>query len=88
MISQIVFKIDTAVKARAMRRAKHDGVPFASFLKMVTKEFADGRFSIGIVDEIRPERLAILEKESKSMDAGKGMRLKSISAFRAYVRDL
>ena len=51
MTTQVVFNIDPVVKAKAMKRAKHLGVPFASVLKMATKAFADGKFNVEMVPE-------------------------------------
>lgn len=48
MATQVVFKVDPAVKKAAMRRAKREGIPFASVLKLATKAFADGKFDIGL----------------------------------------
>ncbi len=88
MKTQIVFNIDPAVKARAMKRAKKEGVPFASVLKSATKAFADGRLSMELVEEIRPEKLTLLERESRLLDRGKGKSFSSMSEFRKHLRDL
>ncbi len=48
MTTQVVFKIDPKIKARAMERARQEGVPFASVLKLATRAFAEGRFSVGL----------------------------------------
>ncbi len=88
MTTQVVFNIDPKIKARAMRRAKRDGVPFASVLKFATKAFAEGRFSIDIVEDIRPEKLKLLERASRDLDQGKGMRFNSMEAFRKHIRSL
>ena len=53
MTTQIVFTIDPKVKAQAMKRAKQAGVPFASVLKLATKAFAEGRFSVDVMREER-----------------------------------
>ncbi|HEY4516886.1 MAG TPA: hypothetical protein VJG64_02970 [Candidatus Paceibacterota bacterium] len=53
MTSQVVFKVDSKIKAQAMRRAKREGVPFAAVLKLATKAFAEGKFDVGIVNEER-----------------------------------
>ncbi|OGG77158.1 hypothetical protein A3B35_02620 [Candidatus Kaiserbacteria bacterium RIFCSPLOWO2_01_FULL_54_24] len=53
MTTQVVFKVDPKIKAKAMRRAKQEGVPFASVLKLATKAFAEGKFDVGIVSEER-----------------------------------
>jgi hypothetical protein len=88
MTTQIVFKVDAGIKAKAMKRAHREGIPFASVLKMATKAFAEGHFSVGIIDEVMENRLAILERESKRIDTGKGKRFASMNAFRAHVRAL
>ena len=57
MTTQIVFNIDPKVKAKAMRRARAAGLPFASVLKFATKAFADGEFSVGLVDSRKPTKI-------------------------------
>lgn len=64
MMTQVVFNIDPKIKAQAMRRAKKEGVPFAAVLKLATKAFADGRFSVDITEEIRPEKIKLQKKYS------------------------
>jgi len=49
MTTQIVFTIDPKIKAAAMQRAKREGIPFASFLKIATEAFATGEYGIGII---------------------------------------
>ena len=88
MDSQVIFKVNADTKARAMRRAKRDGVPFASVLKFATKAFADGRLSMELVEEVRPEKLKLWERESRLMDQGKGTRFNSMKEFRKYLRAL
>ena len=53
MTTQVVFRVDPAVKSQAMRRAKREGVPFASVLKMMTEAFAKGEYSVKPVKEER-----------------------------------
>ena len=50
MTTQVVFNIDPKIKAKAMKRAKREGVPFASVLKFATKAFAEGRLSVDIAE--------------------------------------
>ena len=88
MDSQVIFKVDSATKARAMRRAKREGVPFASVLKHATKAFADGRLSMELVEEVRPEKLKLWERESKRLDEGKGHRFTSLKAAKEFIRRL
>ena len=39
-------------------------------------------------NEIKPSILKRLEKQSRLLDAGKGIKLKNIKEYRAYVRSL
>jgi hypothetical protein len=86
MTTQVVFNIDPKVKARAMERAKREGIPFASVLKLATKAFAEGQFSIGIVDEILPQKMRLLERESRLLDKGKGRRFSSVKEALTFVK--
>lgn len=88
MISQVVFNVDTKTKVRAMQRAKREGVPFASVLKSATKAFAEGKLSMELVEEVRPEKLKLWEQQSRLMDKGGGVRLRSMKEYRAYIRSL
>lgn len=51
MTTQIVFNIDPKVKAKAMKRAKVAGIPFASYLRQAAADFAEGRRGMAIVEE-------------------------------------
>lgn len=88
MTTQIVFNIDPKIKAKAMKRAKSEGVPFALYLRQAAEDFAEGKRSMAIVDEIRPEKLALWERESKLLDQGKGTRLRNMKEYREFVRKL
>lgn len=88
MTKQVVFNLDTRVKARAMRRAKNLGVPFASVLKFAAKAFAEGDFSIGIVDELTSQKMKLLERESRLLDEGKGRRFSSVRDALTFVERL
>lgn len=48
MTTQVVFNIDPKIKAKAMKRAKREGIPFASVLRLVAKAYTEGRFSIDV----------------------------------------
>ena len=51
MTTQIVFNIDPKVKAKAMKRAKRVGIPFASYLRQAAEDFAEGKSGMAIVVE-------------------------------------
>ncbi len=88
MTSQIVFNIDSKVKAKAMKRAKSEGVPFALYLRQAAEDFAEGKRGMAIIDEIRPEKLALWERQSKLLDQGKGKSFASMKELREYIRNL
>ena len=88
MNSQVVFNVDSKTKAAAMKRAKSQGVPFASVLKFATKAFADGLLTMRLEEEIRPEKLKLYERQSRLMDQGKGRRFASARDAQTYIENL
>ena len=68
-----------------MKRAKGMGVPFAWVLKFATKAFADGEFSIGLTEEIWPQKMRLIERESRRMDRRVGRRFASVKEAQAYL---
>jgi len=85
MTSQVVFTLDSKIKAKAMKRAKEAGVPFASYLRQAAEDFAEGKAKMGIVPEILPEKMRLLERESRLLDKGKGRRFSSLKDARAFI---
>ncbi len=85
MTTQVVFNIDPKIKARAMKRAKRDGIPFASVLKFAARAFADGTLSVGIVDRVTQQKMRLLERESLALDRGKGRRFTSAKDAQAFI---
>lgn len=49
MVSQIVFTLDSKIKAKAMKRAKSVGIPFAAYLRQAAEDFAEGKVGMAIV---------------------------------------
>lgn len=89
MTTQVVFNIDPKIKAKAMKRAKREGVPFAAVLKMATKAFAEGRLGLDITDEeVRPEKLKLWEKQLQLVEQGKGRHFSSAKEAMEYVEGL
>ena len=87
MNSQVVFTVNAKTKARAMQRAKREGVPFASVLKFATKEFAEGRLSVGIIPERFNEKTAKEVREAlRDIEQGKNiLSFKSDKAMDKYL---
>lgn len=49
MVTQVIFKIDTRLKERAMAKAQNEGIAFSSILKLATRAFVDGHLTLGLV---------------------------------------
>jgi len=49
MNTQIIFKVDTKLKEKAMKKARGEGVPFAYVLKMATQAYVNNRVEIKLV---------------------------------------
>lgn len=75
MTTQVVFNIDLKIKARAMRRAKREGIPFASVLKLATKAYAEDRLSVDIAQEERFNAKTVREIRAALRDIKKGKNL-------------
>lgn len=80
MTTQVVFTVDSKIKAQAMRRAKRDGIPFAAVLKLATKAFAEGRLSMGLASEERFNAKTAKEIRAALRDIEKG---KNIRTFKS-----
>jgi antitoxin component of RelBE/YafQ-DinJ toxin-antitoxin module len=91
MTTQIVFTVDPKIKARAMKRAKREGVPFASVLKLATKAFAEGRFSVDIAasERFNAKTTRILRAALRDVEEGKNLiSFKNTKEMDAYLRSL
>ncbi len=75
MVTQVIFKIDKKLKDKAMAKAQNEGIAFASVLKLATKAFVDGNFSVGLIinDSLNPRTKKMLSREIKDIKAGKNM---------------
>ncbi len=78
MTTQIVFNIDPKIKAKAMKRAKSTGVPFASFLKMATEAFAEGEYRVGIIQREVPNAKTARDIRVARADFKKGKNLSPV----------
>ncbi len=78
MVTQIVFNIDPKIKAKAMKRAKAEGVPFAAFLKKATEAFAEGEYRVGIVRGEVPNARTARALRTASNDFKKGKNVSSV----------
>lgn len=89
MTTQVVFNLDTKIKAKAMKRAKDKGIPFAAFLKLASKAFAEGRVDFDLVEEeVRPEKLKLWEQQSRLVEQGKGRHFASAKEAMEFFENL
>lgn len=49
MTTQVVFKLDKKVKDKALKRAKREGISFASVMKFAARAYAQERFNVNII---------------------------------------
>jgi hypothetical protein len=49
MTTQVIFKIEKNLKDKAIKKAKSEGIALASMLKMATKAFIAGEFTVGLI---------------------------------------
>ena len=84
MTSQVIFKIDTALKTKAMRKAKNSGIPFASILKLATQAYIDGSLDVELVTKYIPNKKTQAQLKRASADFKKG---KNVSPIFSNVKD-
>ena len=87
-MSQVIFNLDPKIKAKAMKRAKSQGVPFSAYLKKAAQAFAEGRASLEFEERVRPEKLKLWEKALREVDRGGGRRFNSAKEAIEYVENL
>lgn len=75
MTSQVIFKIDQKLKTRAMRKAKSEGMPFASILKLATQAYVDGSLDVELVAQEIPNKKtrAVLARAHEDFKKGKNI---------------
>lgn len=75
MITQVIFKIDKKMKEKAMAKAQHDGISFASVLKLATKAFVEGDLTLGLVGSEKFNAKTAREVKSALKDISQGKNL-------------
>lgn len=90
MITQVIFNIDQKLKGHAMKKARSEGMPFASVLKLATKAYVDGEFDIGIISN-QPFNQKTRHEISQALSdikIGKGLspRFKNAREVMAYLK--
>lgn len=77
MTSQVIFKIDKKLKEKAMAKAQHQGIAFASVLKLATKAFVEGDLALGLVGSEKFNAKTAREVKRALKDISRGKNLSS-----------
>ncbi len=91
MTTQIVFNIDPRIKAKAMKRAKAEGIPLASYLRQAAEDFAEGKSRMAIVRDEIPNAKTAKELRAALKDVKEGKNLfsfKSAKEMDDYLKSL
>lgn len=75
MTTQVIFKIDKKLKEKAMAKAQHEGISFASVLKLATKAFVEGDLRLGLVGSEKFNAQTAREVKNALKDISQGKNL-------------
>ncbi|OGY91410.1 MAG: hypothetical protein A3H70_00085 [Candidatus Komeilibacteria bacterium RIFCSPLOWO2_02_FULL_48_11] len=89
MTTQVIFTIDKKLKERVMKKARQEGVPFASIFEFAANAYVCGQFNVDLAgqevfnDKTRRELIEI----SKDIKEGKNLspRFKTIQEIKDYL---
>lgn len=73
MTSQVIFRIDTKLKEQAMRRAKREGMPFSTVLKLAIKAYVEDELVIDFAPKFSAKTRRMLDRELKEAREGKNL---------------
>ena len=73
MISQVIVNVDSALKEKAMKKAKREGIPFSSVLKMAIKAFVEDKFNVGLIGDLNWRTSRDIRKAIKDIKKGKNL---------------
>jgi hypothetical protein len=72
MTEQVIFKLDKKLKARAMKKAKAEGITYSDVLRVATEAYLADAFEVGFV--YSPKLIRDVRAAEKEIKEGKGMR--------------
>ena len=76
MTTQVIFKIDKALKAKAQKKAKLDGLSFSDILQMSTRAYVEGKLRPQMVqkeEKFNAKTRKEIEQALKDIKAGKNL---------------
>ena len=90
MTEQVIFKIDKKLKDQAMKKAQHEGIAFASVLKLATQAYINGKLDVELVpqEKLNAKTRRELIQISKDIKAGKNLSptFNNVEAAIAYLK--
>lgn len=89
MITQVVFNVDSALKDKAMKKAKKEGVPFSAVLKMAVKAFVEDKLNLGLIGDFNLKTSRELRKIYKDIRKGKNLSpgFSTVAEMRKYIEN-
>jgi antitoxin component of RelBE/YafQ-DinJ toxin-antitoxin module len=87
MISQVIINVDSALKAKAMKKAKREGIAFSTVLKMAIKAFVEDKFNVGLIGDFNAETSRKIKRAIKDIKKGKNLspRFSTVAEMRKYL---
>jgi antitoxin component of RelBE/YafQ-DinJ toxin-antitoxin module len=92
MTTQVIFKIDKKLKEQAMEKARVDGLPFGSVLKLAIQAYVKGALGISLVAQppLNTKTKKEVEQALKDIKAKKNLspRFSNAKDAIAYLKQL
>ncbi|MBI2356192.1 MAG: hypothetical protein HYV13_03255 [Candidatus Doudnabacteria bacterium] len=89
MTTQVIFKVDKNLKAKAMKKAQNEGIAFSSILKLATQAYVKGNLNVELVTHPRLNAKTRQEliKASKDIKEGKNLvgPFKTVEEMKKYL---
>jgi len=73
MTSQVVLNMDSALKEKAMKKAKMVGLPFSSVINMAVRAFVEDRYDVQFVQKFNAKTDREIRQALKDIKEGKNL---------------
>lgn len=91
MTTQVIFKIDPVIKAKAQIKAKKHGSTYSAFLQQATYAFIEGDLGLGLIDRPKLNKKTVRELKKISQDIKEGKNLvgpfKTVTEMKKYLME-
>ncbi len=87
MITQVIINVDSKLKDRAMKKAKHEGIPLSAVLKSALKAFANDEVDIGLVPSFNAKTRKEIDQALSDIRKGKNLspRFSTVAQMKKYL---